>query len=495
MLREKIQVFKRKRLFPFLRKGKRIFPFLRKGKMLARFSIVVVTDAEYGISKTSETAGEYIPWSMTYADADRKFRRERTIGYEDGKNVVMYGRHTFENMMEGARLEKRQNVLISTTLEQKNYPMMSIYSDINSALATMGQMKRGIDKIYVIGGRTLFDEIISKYLYLCDEVIIKRYNKRYGCNRFFPFDVIEKLNRQGKCEMKRTASSTEYEIVEYRPNIEHPEMPFLKAIRSVLDTGETSAAAKVKDFVNFEIDLRRGLPVLTTQRVSPEEIKAQAVLLLKGVTDSKLYEGLGVTKFKLFASSESLKRRGLDYVEGLLGPTVPFQLRSFDSEYPDSSGGIDQLETALAELRLNPTSKKAFISFWNPKQVEKGVIVPNEISLQLRINASDELVGILNIRFIDLFVELPDTIGIYGVIMNILARILGKKAGSLYISIAAAQIAITYLPSADKLTNRTPYPWMDMIMTKTPDIPDEVTVDILKLGKYAHWTRIIPGAD
>lgn len=463
--------------------------------MLARFSIVVVCDAEYGISKTSETAGEYIPWSMTYADSDAKFRREKTIGFGDGKNVVMFGRHTFENVMEGNRLEKRQNVMISTTLEQKNYPMMSVYADVNSALMTMGQMKRGIDKIFIIGGRTLFDEMMTKYLYLCDEIIIKRYSKRYGCNRFFPFDIIEKLHRQGKAEFKRTGSSTEYEVVEYRPKIEHPEMPFLRAVRQVLDEGETSSAAKVKDFVNLEIDLRRGLPILTTQRLSPEEIKVQAVLLLRGVSDSKIYEGAGVSKFKLFSTSESLKRRGLDYEEGLLGPVASFQLRSFDSEYPDSSSGIDQLETALTELRVNPTSRKAFISFWNPKQVEKGVIVPNEISLQLRINSSDELVGVLNIRMIDLFVELPDTIGIYSIIMNILARILGKKAGSLFISIAAAQIAITYLPSADKLTNRIPFPWMDMILTKTPDIPDEVTVDIIKLGKYSHWTRIIPGAD
>ena len=139
-----------------------------------RLCLIAAVDEAGGIGKKGG-----IPWDCP---SDRAFFRAKTLG--GGRNGVMMGRRTYESI--GGILEGRVNIVLSRRGVAAADPVLYCCRDFGSAVG-LGEFL-GLEELWIIGGR----EVYAEGLRVCDreDVFINRIAGEYGCDVFFPFDVL-----------------------------------------------------------------------------------------------------------------------------------------------------------------------------------------------------------------------------------------------------------------------------------------------------------------
>src|SRR3989338_3518908 len=133
---------------------------------LARFSIIVAVDSAGGIGKNGD-----LPWDSR---SDRQFFRDTTIG--QGRNAVIMGRVTYESLPEQSRpLQSRHNIIVSREYKQENHPEVSVCESVFEALKLAGSSSNKYDNVFIAGGEQIYTEVVKRYLYLCDKIIITKF--------------------------------------------------------------------------------------------------------------------------------------------------------------------------------------------------------------------------------------------------------------------------------------------------------------------------------
>lgn len=138
-------------------------------------NIIVACDRNNGIGKQGK-----IPWK-----SDLKYFKEKTMGCP-----IIMGRATWESFPDPP-LPGRLNVVVSTEWDdgrwsrvRKNGQSHQFYvcKTIPTAINIAKRNYNG--DIYIIGGTQIYRTALEKGL--VDKVIMTRYYKEYGCDRFFP---------------------------------------------------------------------------------------------------------------------------------------------------------------------------------------------------------------------------------------------------------------------------------------------------------------------
>ena len=139
---------------------------------MKRFTIIVAIDEHFGIGKNGS-----IPWRCP--EDINHFNKTTVSSEPNKKNAVIMGRYTWLSLPDRYRpLPNRINIVI-TSQTQLDCPMTS--SNLSTALLYCQQSN--IDKIFICGGRRLYEEAL--YHPLCQEVIITKIKKCYNCDIFF----------------------------------------------------------------------------------------------------------------------------------------------------------------------------------------------------------------------------------------------------------------------------------------------------------------------
>lgn len=156
---------------------------------------------------------------------------------------------------------------------------------------------------------------------------------------------------------------------------------YLDLIRHVLATGTRKENRTGIDTIstfnyNYEIDLRKGFPLLTTKAVSWKNIVVEMLWFLSGQTDTAI-----------------LKRHGCKFWDAWADENgkVPSAYGSFWRQFPthDVPGtpGMtclqgptltwnDQIAWVLAELKRNPMSRRMVVSAWAPGNAQTSKLPP-----------------------------------------------------------------------------------------------------------------------
>ena len=220
-------------------------------------------------------------------------------------------------------------------------------------------------------------------------------------------------------------------------------------------------------------------------------------------TDANVLKKKNVNIWDGNSSREFLDSRGLDYTEGILGPVYGFQWRSFGAKYavenadtssPDyikPTGGVDQLAYVEDLLRNDPTSRRIFLSSWNPVDLSKMALPPCHISLQLYVD-DGMLSGKIYMRSVDIFLGCPFNIVSYAVMIYILAKRCDLKPARLVISFGDGHLYLNHLDQAKEQLCRVPLapPVLKLSdAVKTKDF-SELTIDDFELIGYQSHARI-----
>ena len=162
-------------------------------------------------------------------------------------------------------------------------------------------------------------------------------------------------------------------------------------------------------------DMSTGFPLLNGKRVYYKQAFHELLWIAQGRTDMEYLHENGVKYW-----DADYERSGR--TDNTLGPVYGKQWRDFE--------GVDQLLNLIDEIKSNPTSRRLIVSAWAPQDMSKMVLPPCHYAFQVYVNEG-KLSLMWQQRSADVFLGLPYDIAMYGLLLEMLAKGCGLKAGDL----------------------------------------------------------------
>jgi thymidylate synthase len=280
-----------------------------------------------------------------------------------------------------------------------------------------------------------------------------------------------------------------------------------------LDRTKTGTRSLFGEQLKFNIE--NTIPLLTTKKVAYNTICKELLWFLKGHTNSKILERDNVHIWKGNTSLEFLRKRGLSYAEGDLGPMYFFNILHYGATYEgamaDYTGkGINQLDEVMELLLTDPWSRRILMTTYNVANRHQGVLFPcHGLVIQFHVDEAyvehfrdplDETFDYFHPqitkqqylschcyqRSADVFLGLPFNIASYGILTHIIAKKTNMIPRELIISLGDAHIYNNHLHQLETQLNRTPFPPPQFHVADSVKTTGfhEITMDQFKLTDY-----------
>ena len=256
----------------------------------------------------------------------------------------------------------------------------------------------------------------------------------------------------------------------------HPEYEYLNAMRQIMEKGEhrqtRNGMTRSVFGMRMEFPLYRvmengteisQIPLMTTKKVFWKGVVHELLWFLRGDTNAKHLDKMGVKIWNENSSRDTLDALGLtEYEEGDCGPVYGFQWRHFGAPYAGAGagvggGGIDQLENCIQQLRNDPFSRRIFMSAWNPMDLEAMCLPPCHVSYQFYVSSSEKrLYCQLYQRSADMFLGVPFNIASVSLLTHLLAHLVGLKPGGVILVLGDAHIYEDHMGVVSQQLERIP---------------------------------------
>ena len=243
----------------------------------------------------------------------------------------------------------------------------------------------------------------------------------------------------------------------------------------------------------IQFDIEKYVPLLTTKRVAWKSCIEELLWFLRGDTNSNILKNKNVNIWNDNSTREFLDKAGLRHLdEGDCGANYSFQWRYFGQKYIDSKTSYekytqyDQINNILNLLKTDPTSRRIFMSAWNPLDLNKTVLPPCHISVQFYVDNDNGLHCHMYQRSCDVFLGLPFNIFSYTVLTYILAKKCNYVPKKLIISFGDVHVYNNHIEQLQLQCERSrlSYP----ILKLSDDIRnkdfEEMTIDDFELIGY-----------
>lgn len=278
------------------------------------------------------------------------------------------------------------------------------------------------------------------------------------------------------------------------------EKGYLNLLKDLLENGElrdTRNSKTISDFSKkIDFDVSTSFPLLTTKKMFWKGICHELLWFIKGHTDSKILEDKGINIWKGNSSREFLDSLGLThYKEGDIGPMYGFQWRHFNAPYRGCDAnygvgdGIDQLQNCIDLIRNDPSSRRIYMSAWNPCQLKESVLAPCHMSYQFFVK-DNKLSCILYQRSADTFLGLPFNIASVSLLVYILANMTDKLPGKVTVMIGDAHIYEDHIDAVRVQLEREPYQFPKLIIKNKHDNINDYTFEDFEIVDYHYHPTI-----
>ena len=264
------------------------------------------------------------------------------------------------------------------------------------------------------------------------------------------------------------------------------ENEYRRLLSNILNTGSdksdrTGTGTKSVFGRTIRHDMSLGFPILTGKKISFNAARTELLWILQGRTDLKYLEDNGVKYWR-----PDYERSGR--TDETLGPVYGKQWRDFN--------GVDQLKDLVYSINTNPDSRRLMVSAWAPHEMNDMVLPPCHYAFQVYINN-----GVMDLmwqqRSADVFLGLPYDIAMYGLLLEMLAKGAGLKAGELIGQLGDCHLYNNHLEQAKLYLSRpnralpqlelergitigTSKMWLSSI-----EVPEKNQIKLLKYNPYA----------
>ena len=423
-----------------------------------------------------------LPWGKLKEDL--QYFKRITIG--NGNNAVIMGKNTFTSLCH-TPLPNRLNIVVSKSMYNNVFSHTTekkylLASNLNNAINLAKE--KNVDNIFIIGGIQLLNEAFERddinEIYL--NVIRSRKNENENLVKYyykFPSYILH-------CTLEDICQSNEYDIYFYKyfknvPRdliVEHNEPQkiincvddiYLNLVKKVLTQGnkrsDRTNVGTVSLFgESFKIDISKCFPLLTCKRVYWKGVVEELLFFISGETDTKILEDKKVTIWKGNTSREFLDKRGLTHFkEGEYGECYGYNWRHFGKEYTPilqrdekyvKEGGVDQLQNVIDMIKKDPTSRRHYVTAWNPCSIDRIPLPSCHINFQFYVNG-DELSILVNMRSCDVFLGLPFNIASYALLTYMIAHLTNLKPKELTFMLGDTHIYNNHISQCEELLTRS----------------------------------------
>ena len=398
-------------------------------------NIIIATDINGGIGYKNK-----LPW---YIPEEFKIFREKTIGH-----IIIIGKRTYDSIP----ILKYRDVFIVS----RNNPLDKC---IDEALLLS---KNSGKKIWICGGKYIYETFIRDYSYLLDEIhmsIISSPN--------LVSDTFIDLNLLKGYQFDKELIFPQFNHYVLKYNVQHCDNQYINLLKDVYMNGNyrNTRNAPVKSLFckHLSFDMNMGFPLLTTKKMFWKGIVEEFIFFVKGDTDTKILETKGINIWKGNTCRSFLDSKGFhERPEGIMGPMYGYQWRFYGAEYDEQMGkpksdGIDQLRNIIEELKTSPTSRRLLISDYNPSQVNEGVLPPcHSIIIQFYVNNSKLDMFCYN-RSSDLFLGLPFNIASSSLLLHLVAKLTNLQPNILHLSLGDCHIYRDHFSAVSEQIKRIPW--------------------------------------
>jgi len=462
---------------------------------------------------------------------DMKYFKQTTIHTDDRlkKNAVLMGYHTYTSIPKHYfPLKNRINIIISKnhykelkqTIKINSLENVFVFRNILNAIHFCDDMTT-IETLFIIGGASIYNYCIKHHL--CEYMLITEINSPilHIGDVFFDNTLNLELNyiksyissfTEEHCinNVDHTQYTVQYSIckhtsiftenyTKYIQTTSH-EQHYLEKLRYVLEHGESRQTRNSETLSTFgirmEFDLTLGFPLLTTKKMFWKGIKEELIWFLNANTNAKVLSDKGIRIWDGNSNREFLDSIGLEhYSEGDCGPIYGFQWRHFNAHYKGCNAnyalqGVDQLLQVIHLLKTNPTSRRIFMSAWNPEQMKEMALPPCHISYQFYVSEGNKLQCQMYQRSGDMFLGIPFNIASTALLVHILAKMTDLVPGKVILVVGDAHIYKNHIEQVNIQLQRTPYiPPRLIIKNKKNSIEDYVAGDCI-LQDYCSYPSI-----
>jgi thymidylate synthase len=148
--------------------------------------------------------------------------------------------------------------------------------------------------------------------------------------------------------------------------------------------------------------------------------------------------------------------------------------------------GVDQLKECIRLIKEDPSSRRIFMSSWNPKDVKKMALPPCHISCQFYVEG-----GFLSCQMYqrsgDVGLGIPFNIASYALLTYLIAHVTGLTPGDFIHVIGDTHIYLNHVSSLKKQISRVPFPFPKLkIKRKVTDIDDFKFEDFELVDYFSH---------
>ena len=192
----------------------------------------------------------------------------------------------------------------------------------------------------------------------------------------------------------------------------------------------------------MRFNLEEGFPLITTKKVHLKSIIYELLWFLKGSTNIDYLKEHGVGIWDEWADER-----------GELGPVYGAQWRSWPTQDGNS---IDQISDVITRIKSDPDSRRLIVSAWNVSQIEKMALPPCHALFQFYV-AKGRLSCQLYQRSADIFLGVPFNIASYALLILMIAKATGLKAGDFVHTLGDAHLYLNHLNQVDEQLKRKPF--------------------------------------
>lgn len=225
--------------------------------------------------------------------------------------------------------------------------------------------------------------------------------------------------------------------------------------------------------LNFEHDMRTGLPILTTKKIYTKGCIHELLWFLKGDTNIKYLTDNNVHIWDKWADEN-----------GDLGPVYGKQWTA------SGANRVNQVQYVIDELKNNPYSRRIIINGWSPSELKDMALPPCHVLYQFYAEPETNRLSLqVYMRSADLFLGVPFDIAEGGLLLSMVAKVTGYNPYKLLYSFGDAHIYMNHIEAVYTQLDRT------CLELPTLDLPYKDSIfdykfEDFKINNYVHQGAI-----
>jgi thymidylate synthase len=290
--------------------------------------------------------------------------------------------------------------------------------------------------------------------------------------------------------------------------------------------------------------MSEGFPLLTTKKMPFKTIVTELLWFLRGDSDIRflwennctIWDGDWYKKYRITCSElytleevkQKVKNNNHSFHDSMfdMGPIYGVQWRNWEVDDTDLGDGhkmyIDQIANLINDLKTNPDSRRLMVNAWNVGELYQMVLPPchygfqfytRELSLEERTElAKGKIVPLLgskddsydevgiprraislmwNQRSVDTFLGLPFNIASYGLLLEIIAKVVNMVPDELIGNLGDTHLYLNHIEQAKEQIGREPFPLPTLNHLKTDEFYKSLSEDLSLLNHLKNTDFVI----